>query len=144
MFPTMDRFLISTTLSGNQQQAAVSQLSSDPIFNICLLHICALQLSALSFMCQEYEQAANWMMVGEGYQVRLLQLQGPCWRVGKRRTQSTNNAVACLNVSTTPITAMRCRQCLSLSVDQLKGKHCQKPHYGNGVFGNVYLSAGQH
>ena len=31
------------------------------------------------------------------------------------------------NVSTTPITAMGCRQCLPLSVVQLKGKHCRKP-----------------
>ena len=30
----------------------------------------------------------------------------------------------CPNVSTTPITAMGCRQCLPLSVVQLKGKHC--------------------
>ena len=38
------------------------------------------------------------------------------------------------NVSTTPITAMGCRQCLPLSVVQLKGKHCQKkPHCRNGV-----------
>ena len=37
------------------------------------------------------------------------------------------------NVSTTPITAMGCRQCLSLSVLQLKGKHCRKPHCHNGV-----------
>ena len=37
------------------------------------------------------------------------------------------------NVSTTPITAMGCRQCLPLSVVQLKGKHCQKPHCHNGV-----------
>ena len=33
-----------------------------------------------------------------------------------------------LNVSTTPITAMDCRQCLPLSVVQLKGKHWQKLH----------------
>ena len=32
----------------------------------------------------------------------------------------------CLNVSTTPIMAMGCRQCLPLSVVQLKGKHCKK------------------
>ena len=32
----------------------------------------------------------------------------------------------CPNVSTTPNTAMGCRQCLPLSVVQLKGKHCQK------------------
>ena len=38
-----------------------------------------------------------------------------------------------LNVSTTPITAMGCRQCLPLSVVQLKGKHCQKTHCRNGV-----------
>ena len=37
------------------------------------------------------------------------------------------------NISTTPITAMGCWQCLSLSVFQLKGKHCQKPHRCNGV-----------
>ena len=36
------------------------------------------------------------------------------------------------NVSPTPITAMGCRQCLPLSVEQLKGKHCQKPHCRNG------------
>jgi hypothetical protein len=39
----------------------------------------------------------------------------------------------CLNVSTTPITAMGCWQCLPLSVVQLKGKHCRKPHCRNGV-----------
>ena len=37
------------------------------------------------------------------------------------------------NESTTPITAMGCRQCLPLSVFQLKGKHCRKPHCRNGV-----------
>ena len=37
------------------------------------------------------------------------------------------------NVSTTPITEMGCRQCLPLSVVQLKGKHCQKTHCRNGV-----------
>ena len=37
------------------------------------------------------------------------------------------------NVSTTPITAMGCRQCLPLSVVQLKGKHCRKLHRRNGV-----------
>ena len=37
------------------------------------------------------------------------------------------------NLSTT--TEMGCRQCLPLSVVQLKGKHCRKPHchYSNGV-----------
>ena len=39
----------------------------------------------------------------------------------------------CSNVSTTPITAMGCRQFLPLSVVQLKGKHCRKPHCRNGV-----------
>ena len=33
----------------------------------------------------------------------------------------------CPNVSTTPITAMGYRQCLPLSVVQLKGKHCRHP-----------------
>ena len=37
------------------------------------------------------------------------------------------------NVSTTTITAMGCQQSLSLSVVQLKGKHCHKPHCRNGV-----------
>jgi hypothetical protein len=37
------------------------------------------------------------------------------------------------NVSTTPITAMGCQQCLPLSVVHLKGKHCRKPHCRNGV-----------
>ena len=36
-------------------------------------------------------------------------------------------------VSTIHITAMGCQQCLPLSVVQLKGKHCQKLHYRNGV-----------
>ena len=39
----------------------------------------------------------------------------------------------CPNASTTPITAMGCRQCLPLSVVHLKGKHCRKPHCRNGV-----------
>ena len=33
----------------------------------------------------------------------------------------------------TPIKAIMCQQCLSLSVVQLKGKHCQKPYCHNGV-----------
>ena len=37
------------------------------------------------------------------------------------------------NIPTTPITAMGFGQCLPLSVVQLKGKHCQKPHCRNGV-----------
>ena len=44
------------------------------------------------------------------------------------------------NVSTTPIMAMGCQQCLTLSVVQLKGKHCRNPHCRNGVvdtFGHV-------
>ena len=44
-----------------------------------------------------------------------------------------------LNVTTTPITAMGCEQCLPLSVVQLKGKHCIKPHYRNGVVDTVRL-----
>ena len=38
-----------------------------------------------------------------------------------------------LNVSTTRISVMGYLQCLPLSVVQLKGKHCQKPHCRNGV-----------
>ena len=37
------------------------------------------------------------------------------------------------NVSTTPIMAMGCRQCLPLSIVQLKGKHCRKLRCRNGV-----------
>ena len=39
----------------------------------------------------------------------------------------------CRNVSTIPITAMGCQQCLPLSVVQLKDKHCWKLHCRNGV-----------
>ena len=39
----------------------------------------------------------------------------------------------CPNVSTTPITAMGCRQCLHLSVVQLKDEHYRKLHCLNGV-----------
>ena len=52
----------------------------------------------------------------------------------------------CLNVSTTPITAMGCQQCLPIGVVQLKGKHCWKPHCHNGVvdtFGQYLLVYGQ-
>ena len=48
----------------------------------------------------------------------------------------------CSNVSTTPVTAMGCRQCLPLSVVQLKGKHCRKPQCRNGVvdtFGHYWV-----
>jgi hypothetical protein len=42
---------------------------------------------------------------------------------------------------------MGCRQCLPLSVVQLKGKHCRKPHCRNGVvdtfwqghFGSIFM-----
>ena len=54
---------------------------------------------------------------------------------------------SCPNVFTTPITAMGCWQCLSLSVVQLNGKHCRKPHCCNGVvdtFGHSYLSVLHH
>ena len=44
------------------------------------------------------------------------------------------------NVSTTPITAMWCWQCLPLSVVQLKGKHCRKPHCCNRVVDTFGLS----
>ena len=39
----------------------------------------------------------------------------------------------CPNVPTNPIMAIGCRQCLPLSVVQLKGKPCRKPHCRNGV-----------
>ena len=37
------------------------------------------------------------------------------------------------NVSRTPFTAMGCQHCLPLSVVQLKGNHCEKPHWLHGV-----------
>ena len=43
-----------------------------------------------------------------------------------------------LNVSTTPITAMGCWQCLPLSVVQLKGKHCRKLHCRNDGVVNTF------
>ena len=39
----------------------------------------------------------------------------------------------CSNISTTPITAMGCRQFLPLSFVRMKGKHCQKTRCRNGV-----------
>ena len=36
------------------------------------------------------------------------------------------------NVSTTPIPAMGCQQCVALSVVHLKGEHCRKPHCRSG------------
>ena len=58
-----------------------------------------------------------------------------CMCISKLKSKEKNRDVysPSPNVSTTPITAMGCWQCLSLSVVQLKGKHCQKPHYRNGV-----------
>ena len=44
----------------------------------------------------------------------------------------------CRNIPNTPITAIKCRQCLPLSVVQLKGKHCQKSHCGIGVVVDTY------
>ena len=41
--------------------------------------------------------------------------------------------LAVIAQTTTPIMAMGRRQCLPLSVVQLKGKHCRKPHCRNGV-----------
>ena len=47
-----------------------------------------------------------------------------------------------LNVSTTPITAIGCWQCLPLSVVRLKGKHCRKLNCRNEVvdtFGPLHV-----
>ena len=52
---------------------------------------------------------------------------------------SYSRSIFCPNVSTTPIPAMGCQQCLHLSVVQLKGKHCRKPHCPNGVVGTFRL-----
>ena len=45
------------------------------------------------------------------------------------------------NVSTTPITAMGCRQCIPRSVVQLKGKHIRKPYCRNGVVDTFIVRA---
>ena len=42
------------------------------------------------------------------------------------------------NVYTTPIKAIGCRQCLPISIVQMNGKHCRKPHCRNGVV-NTFL-----
>ena len=55
------------------------------------------------------------------------------FRIGKQRSRIWITKGQCPNVSTTPIMAMGCRQCLPLSVVQLKGKHCRKPHCRNRV-----------
>ena len=57
------------------------------------------------------------------------------WSFKLIELDSLRNSHQCLNVSTTPITAFGCWQCLSLSVVQLKSKHCRKPHCRNGPFG---------
>ena len=60
---------------------------------------------------------------------------------------SYHSTTYCPNVSTTPITAMGCRQCFPLSVVQLKGKHCRKSHCCNGVvdtFGHYFVFLFQH
>ena len=49
----------------------------------------------------------------------------------------------CPNVSTTPITAMGCQQCLPLSDVQLKGKQCRKPHCRNTFRHNEINVPGQ-
>ena len=63
-------------------------------------------------------------------------------------TQNTYKCASqgCPNASSTPITAMGGRQCLPLSVVQLKVKHCRKPHCRNGVvdtFGRYGLGSTQ-
>ena len=52
---------------------------------------------------------------------------------GQKSNQDCICMYYCQKVSTNPITAMGCWQCLSLSVVQLKGKHCRNPHCHNGV-----------
>jgi hypothetical protein len=44
------------------------------------------------------------------------------------------------NLSTTPIMEMGCRQCLPLSVVQLKCKHCWQIHCSNGVVDSFELA----
>jgi hypothetical protein len=97
--------------------------------------------------------ALGWLIV---YQLGILSLscsqysQTICWRgsddntcPGVRNTSSIGAWPNSLDrrppwycivpKRTIPITTMGCRQCLPLSVVQLKGKHCRKPHWRNGV-----------
>ena len=46
-------------------------------------------------------------------------------------TSSKPDLRHCPKVSTTPITAIGCQQCLPPSVFQLKDKHCRKPYCRN-------------
>ena len=55
---------------------------------------------------------------------RELKFKNIVWTVSSHKDK-LSEACHSLNVSTTPITAMGCRQCLPLCVVQLKGKHCQ-------------------
>ena len=49
------------------------------------------------------------------------------------KKSSRDRRVYSPNVSTIPITAMGCQQCIPFSVVKLKGKHCQKPYCRNGA-----------
>ena len=68
------------------------------------------------------------------------------WKLFPKRNHRTfeenKDINQCPNVSTTPIMAMGCQQCLLLSVVQQKGKHYRKPHCRNGVvdtFGHWFV-----
>ena len=68
-----------------------------------------------NFQLVAYQQTDKW--------------QGPTFQLLQICLKCTSLIIClCSNISTTPITAMRCRQSLLLSVVQLKGKHCRKPH----------------
>ena len=72
---------------------------------------------------------------GPNVHVKSVSLAVEEWSVQERTTYVRKNKMNCRElstlperISTTPITAMGCQQCLPLSVVQLKGKHCRKPH----------------
>ena len=72
-----------------------------------------------------------WIMVQKWQYIPKGQIY-PC---AQNAVYSMGHSLLCSNISATLITAMGCRQCLSLSVVHLKGTNCLKPHCRSGVEG---------
>ena len=107
---------------------------SKKLFKYCLMHQTAFSVALWGSFQEDYKGALE---------------SGPLrWKTNKLKQLLTlkhfyiliNCFVQSPNVSTTPITAMRCRQCLPLSVVQLKGKHSRKPYCCNGVVDTFQLT----
>ena len=103
-----------------ENAASVAERTKAPnfrrtIFTGCQFKPCLVDCSYLeNFQLVAYQQTDKW--------------QGPTFQLLQICLKCTSLIIClCSNISTTPITAMRCRQYLSLSVVQLKSKH-QKHH----------------